>query len=225
MQTDNTTPMMAKEYDMEIEKTIPFYSEYYRQTVDLVQSLPIKEGKWLDAGCGTGQFISIARRYFDNFEFVLCDPSEAMVDESKKKLNGAGNIKDIVRCGSHELNYINEFDIITAIQCHHYMQYEDRLKAIQNCRDALKGKGVFIFFENFAPNCEYAKRTVLDRWGRYQKDRGKSDKEVADHIGRYGKNYFPITLDEHYKLLRDTGFRHMEIFWLSYMQVGMYAVK
>jgi tRNA (cmo5U34)-methyltransferase len=105
------------------------------------------------------------------------------------------------------------------------MRDADRLQAIQNCHDALKAGGVFIFFENFAPDSEYARKTVLDRWGRYQKDHGKSDAEVADHIGRYGKNYFPITLAEHHHLLRDTGFRHMEIFWLSYMQVGMYAVK
>jgi len=225
MQTDNTTPMMAKEYDMKIEQTIPFYSEYYRQTIDLVNSLPIKKGKWLDAGCGTGEFVSIALRNFNDFEFVLCDPSEAMVEEAKKKLHGANAVNDIVRCGSHEMTYTNAFDIITAIQCHHYMQYEDRLQATKNCYDALKDDGVFVFFENFAPNSEYTRKIALDRWGRYQKDHGKSDEEVAEHIRRYGKNYFPITLDGHYKLLRDTGYHCMEIFWLSYMQVGIYAVK
>ena len=225
MQSDNTTPMTAKEYDLKIEKTIPFYSEYYRQTIDLVQSLPITEGKWLDAGCGTGEFVSIALRTFHGFEFVLYDPSGAMVEEAKKKLQESPRVKNILLCGSHEMTFKNAFDIITATQCHHYMQYEDRLKATQRCYDALNNDGVFIFFENFAPNCEYTRKTALDRWGRYQKVHGKSDEEVADHIRRYGKNYFPVTLDEHYKLLRDTGYRCMEIFWLSYMQVGIYAVK
>jgi len=217
--------MMAKEYDLNVEKTVPFYSEYYRQTIDLVKSLPAKGGKWLDTGCGTGEFVSRVLRVFNTFEFILCDPSEAMVKESTKKLGREIHVKDIICCGSQQIHFQNEFDIITAIQCHHYLRHDDRVAATKNCCDALKNGGVFIFFENFAPNCEYARKIVLDRWRRYQKDHGRSDEEVADHISRYGKNYFPLTIDEHYTLLRNTGFSCMEIFWLSYMQVGLYAVK
>ena len=217
--------MRAKEYDLNVERTVPFYSEYYRQTIDLVQSLPAKGGKWLDTGCGTGAFVSLALKTFHTFEFVLCDPSEAMIEESKRKLHGANGVADIILCGSHHMRFQREFDIITAIQCHHYMRHDDRIAATKNCLDALKDDGVFIFFENFAPHDEYAKKTVLDRWGRYQKAHGKSDEEVADHISRYGKNYFPLTIEEHYALLRDTGFSHWGIFWLSYMQAGLYAVK
>ena len=44
---DNTTPMRAKEYDAKIENTIPFYSEFYRQTIDLVKARRLEQGKWL----------------------------------------------------------------------------------------------------------------------------------------------------------------------------------
>lgn len=40
---DNTTPMRAKEYDAKIENTIPFYSEFYRQTIG--KSAPFGAGK------------------------------------------------------------------------------------------------------------------------------------------------------------------------------------
>lgn len=46
-QMDNTTPMRAKEYDAKIENTIPFYSEFYRQTIDLVKALRLEQGKCL----------------------------------------------------------------------------------------------------------------------------------------------------------------------------------
>lgn len=222
---DNTTPMRAKEYDAKIENTIPFYSEFYRQTIDLVKALRLERGKWLDAGCGTGALVDMAINEFPEFQYVLCDPSEAMIEQAKVKLASKKNVLDFCACGSQHLAYTGEFDIITAVQSHHYMQYEDRAAATQKCYNALKQDGIFILFENFAPGSARSKAIVMDRWGRYQKARGKTDDEVAQHQQRYGTNYFPITLEEHFRLLSKTGYRIIEIFWLSYMQAGIYAIK
>lgn len=222
---NNTTPLSATEYDANIENTIPFYYEFYRQTIDLIKSFKIHEGKWLDTGCGTGTLVSEALKAFECFQFVLCDPSEAMIMQSKLKLSQNNKIIDFHICGSQEMQFINEFNIITAIQSHHYMKHNERVTAIKNCYEALKTNGAFIFFENFAPNSIQSKRIVMDRWGYYQKTHGKSEAEVISHQQRYGKSYFPILLTQHFKLLSDAGFKTVDLFWLSYMQVGIYAIK
>ncbi len=59
----------------------------------------------------------------------------------------------------------------------------------------------------------------------FQLEQGRPPSVVDDHAKRFGKEYFPITLDEHYELLRRTGFRNVSLFWLSYMQAGFYAIK
>lgn len=33
---DNSTPMLAKDYDLGINKTVPFYNEFYDQTLDVI---------------------------------------------------------------------------------------------------------------------------------------------------------------------------------------------
>ncbi|MGD0231966.1 MAG: hypothetical protein ABSC19_16690 [Syntrophorhabdales bacterium] len=48
---------------------------------------------------------------------------------------------------------------------------------------------------------------------------------MDEHRSRFGKSYFPITIAEHLELLRATGFSTVEIFWLSHMQAGFYAIK
>lgn len=222
---DNSTPMFAREYDKKIEKTIPFYSEFYKQSIDLIKSLPFKEGKWLDTGCGTGEFILKAIEEFNNFQFVLCDPSSVMISEARNKLNNKRQVLNFYIKGSQHLNFLEEFNIITALQSHHYMQYEDRIIALQNCFNALRENGALIIIENYAPGCEYSKNNVMDRWGRYQRENGKSNIEVEKHLKRYGEKYFPITLSDHAKVLKSSGFKIVEIFWLSYMQVGIYAIK
>jgi len=223
----NTTPICVEEYDLEIIKTIPFYSEFYSQIIDLIKTLGFRNATWLDTGCGTGTMISkiISLNDFDKFQFVLCDPSEEMMDIAKKSLAGNKQILDFCIFGSQELNHKDSFNIITSILSHHYMKYDDRVIAVKKCYDALKENGVYIFFENFAPNCEQGKIIVMDRWSRYQSQHGKSDSDVKTHLARYGKNYFPITISEHFNILKKCGFQVIEIFWLSYMQAGIYAIK
>lgn len=221
----NTTPMKAEEYDMEIEQTIPYYSHFHEQSMNLIESFGFYSGKWLDTGCGTGAFVEKASKKFNNFEFTLYDPSEEMIIQAQKRLNGNRQVKDFKVLGSEKINNKNEFDIITAIQCHHYLHEDERLVAIQKCYEALKVGGVLITFENFAPNSEEGKEIALRRWGKYQNENGKTQDEVSNHLSRYGKNYFPIRIDEQFKVLKDCGFRNIELFWLSYMQMGIYGVK
>ena len=53
-QNDNTTPMSAAEYDENINRTIPYYNEFYVQTFDVVTQCGYSQLDWLDLGCGTG---------------------------------------------------------------------------------------------------------------------------------------------------------------------------
>jgi len=221
----NTTPMSAEEYDSGIEKTIPYYSHFYEQTVNLIEAFNYDKARWLDTGCGTGALVTIASKKFGDFEFILCDPSEEMIHHAQKRLFGNDQVKDFRVCGSEQINDKNEFDVITAIQCHHYLHEVERITAIQRCYEALKVNGVFISFENFAPNDEEGKKIALKRWGNYQIDNGKTRDEVNDHLSRYGKNYFPITIKEQFNILKNCGFRTIELFWCSYMQMGIYGVK
>jgi len=60
---------------------------------------------------------------------------------------------------------------------------------------------------------------------RFQMERGKSAGATASHIKRFGVEYFPVTVEEHISLLRETGFKIVELLWFSYLQAGFYAIK
>lgn len=223
MLNDNSTPMTAKDYDEKISQTIPYYSKFYRQTLDVIEQCGFDEIYWLDLGCGTGTLEEQAFQKFPAVHFVLVDPSEKMLEQAKFKLENR-SVK-FVCAMSDSVQYENCFDVVTAIQSHHYMREQKRKKATECVYHALKKGGIYINFENIVSEDEDIKAFELLRWGRYQQRHGKTAEEALEHNARCGKNYFPLTMAQHIQLLKDTGFRKVHIFWSSYMQMGIYGIK
>lgn len=223
MSSDNATPLVAKLYDKEINNTIPYYGEFYDQTLDVIEQYKSGKIKWLDLGCGTGTLEEIACQRFSDIRFTLVDPSEKMLEQAKNKLNDSSI--QFICTNSASISFQDRFDVVTAIQSHHYMHEEERRKATECVYNSLVSGGIYITFENVIPEDEELKKAELSRWGRYQQRHGKTEEEAKAHNARCGVNYFPLTVDQHIQLLKEIGFCKVHIFWYSYMQMGVYALK
>lgn len=220
---DNKSAFNSIEYDRKIKQTLPYYDDFYEQVIELVKTFHYNGIRWLDVGCGTGKMGSIAFENVDLEKFVFCDSSDEMIRIVKERFNCQR--AEFYVCDVQKLNYTNEFDVITAIQVNHYLHKDERKIALQKYYEALKDKGIFISFENFAPFTDLGKSVYLEKWKRYQMEQKKSLEECNKHIERYGKEYYPISLSEHMELMRNSGFQSVEILWLSNMQVGLWGIK
>ncbi len=228
MTNDNKTPHMALEYDEKIRATIPNYGFLHSETIDLVKTINPAPQRWLDTGCGTGNFIMSAVGHFAGTRFVLADPSPEMLEIAKRKLL---TLKDcpmeiIGPVPTQQISLPDRsLNVITAIQAHHYLDREGRRAATGNCFRMLKAGGLYVTFENIRPASEPGIRIGLQRWKNFQVLQGKSIEEAESHARRFDVEYLPITVAEHLKMLVDTGFSTVELFWFSYLQAGFYALK
>ena len=82
----NYTPHPPEDYDANISGIIPYYSAIHQEIINLVKSLPSNPKVWLDTGCGTGSLVNKAIKEFPDTKFLLVDPSEGMLDQSRQKL-------------------------------------------------------------------------------------------------------------------------------------------
>jgi tRNA (cmo5U34)-methyltransferase len=222
---DNKTSQPAQEYDAGIRKTMPFYDYFHDSAIGLVEVIKPRPGAWLDTGSGTGAFIEKAATVFPGTSFTVADPSAAMMDIAKEKLAGIASCEFLL-AGSEMLGCAdNSFDVITAFLSHHYFDAETRRKATANCFRMLKKGGVYISFETILPDTEKGKQFGVECWRRAQLRLGKNEGSVDKYLGRFGVEFLPITLNNHFELLRDTGFSTVEILWFSGMQGGFYAIK
>ncbi|MBR3464474.1 MAG: methyltransferase domain-containing protein [Clostridiales bacterium] len=220
---DNRSAYNSNVYDANIINTLPYYREYHNQIMDLVRAIGLKDISWLDTGCGTGTLCSRVLEERDDVRFTLCDPSEQMLERAKEKLQG----RDIrfLNMQSQDLTFDSEFDVVTAVQCHHYLKPDARRTAVMNCCRALKENGVFVTFENIKMTTGESDSIALKRWENFLSDHLNDPEKVAHHMNRRGVEVFPITIEEHIKLLRECGFESVDVLWTSYLQAGFWAIK
>ncbi len=223
---DNKTSQPAQEYDVNIEKTMPYYRCFHTETLALVeQVLEGEPGAWLDTGCGTGILVDRARAVFPDTRFVLADPSAPMLDIAREKIAASG-ICEYLQAATEALECpAGQFDVITAVLAHHYLDAASRRTATANCFRMLNHGGVYVTFESIRPATGQGLAIGLARWKASQIHNGKSEESAEKHLSRYGVEFFPITIDDHIALLRDVGFSVVELLWASNMQAGFYAIK
>lgn len=220
---NNASAYNANDYDSRVCSVIPYYREFHAQIISLVRALGLERIKWLDTGCGTGNLAEKVLRELGAAELTLCDPSEGMLAESAQKLDGCG--VQFVHAPTQELQFANEFDIVTAVQAHHYLDAETRAEATRRCWNALRPGGIYITFENIKMSSETSDMAARKRYARFLRENGKTEEETAAHLARFGSEVFPITAEQHLNLLRDCGFTSADILWTSYVQAGFWAIK
>lgn len=218
----SSRPYAPAEFDQYILSTLPYVREFYLQTLSMIHQYGKTEGKLLDLGCGTGMLEKLLREDFPGLSLEGIDPSEEMLIVAKQK-----QIPNVVfrQATSQEIHAEDEYDIITAIEVHHFLQPDERKAVVSNVFRALKEGGIYIAFENVLPEDSDLKEQELNRWKNFQIAAGKTEEEAELHKKRCGIFYFPVTVEDHIRLLKETGFRHVYVFWRSHMQMGIMGIK
>lgn len=224
---DNATPHLADVYDGQILRTMPNYQFFHEETVRLIKNYKPSPKTWLDTGCGTGTLVRECLQLFPETRFFLADPAEPMLAIAREKLAGQDRVTFLPPASTQALAEEKALqpEVITAIQCHHYLSRQERQRAAQACYDLLAPGGVFVTFENSRPFTDTGIALGEKYWGDFQRANGKAEEEVRQHLDRFDKEYFPITVEEHLQLYRAAGFSVVELLWYSCMQAGFYCIK
>jgi tRNA (cmo5U34)-methyltransferase len=224
MSSDNKSAHQSSKYDPEVVKTIPYYTAFHEEAINLIRAINPNPVNWLDTGCGTGTFAVKVCNQFQLSELVLADPSTVMLEIAKSKL--VNKCASFINSDTLSLNpENNHFQVITAIQCHHYLQQADREKTTKRCFDLLQKGGIFVTFENTRPLTDDSTALIKKYWSQFQMEQGRTFEEAIKHLDRFDTEYFPITIGQHIDLYSRVGFKIVDIFWKSYMQAGFFCIK
>jgi tRNA (cmo5U34)-methyltransferase len=220
---DNTTPHAAADYEREIIRTVPFHTEILSQAIDAALLACPLPRRWLDTGCGPGKLAELARARC-TAQFTFADPSQEMLAIARTRHTDVPSER-FIAAPSEELPDTAPFDVITAVQCHHYLDKGARERAVTRCFERLATGGVFVVFENVRAETDRGQVIARAHWAAWLRTQGQDEERARALLAREGTKYFPIRVSEHLELLTRTGFFVVELIWRSYAQAGFLSVK
>jgi tRNA (cmo5U34)-methyltransferase len=219
---DNASAHDSASYETEVARTIPFHAELLRQAVDVALAAVPQPSRWLDTGCGPGRLVAEARVLAPDTAFFLADPSEAMLVLARQ--HNADLPEDrFLLAPSEGLPDVEPFEVVTAVQCHHYGDAAARARAVARCRSLLLPGGALVVFENVRAETERGHELQRRRWAAWQRAAGRDQAAVDAQLAREGTKFFPIRVSEHVALLQRQGFESVEVVWRAYGQAGIVA--
>jgi tRNA (cmo5U34)-methyltransferase len=117
-------------------------------------------------------------------------------------------------------------NVITAVQCHQYLSRGERARAVKACFDLLAPGGDVRTYENIRPLTNEGTTIGRRNWQRFLEEKREVTRggRGPPPPGSTPKT-FPTRWREHIDLLRQTGFRTVELLWYSYMQAGFYCLR
>ena len=221
---DNATAHASDDYAHEVRKTIPFHARIIDLAIEVGFAAVPSATRWLDTGCGPGSLVAEARRFAPEVAFFLADPSPAMLDLAREK-NPEIPAENFLASPSDALPDVAPFDVITAVQSHHYYADEGgRERALRRCLALLKPGGALVVFENVRAETDLGHALQRRRWAAFQHSQGRDAETVEAHLAREDVKFFPIRASEHLALLKKVGFPIVETIWRAYSQVGFLAI-
>lgn len=238
---DNVVPGDKWEFDAEVadcfsdmlSRSIPQYEVMRETSAQLVASIVNKRRDFtiLDIGCSDGLMIQKMLTQFagDAGRFIGVDVSEPMLEKARQRfeiVNSASSNRVVVNNCDLRYNFpTNNYDAITSILSVQFIPIEYRQQIIKNVYDNLVPGGAFIFVEKVLGNTTRLNKLFVDNYYQMKEKNGYSREQIERKRLSLEGVLVPITSDWNISLLKQAGFKDIDVFWRWCNFVGYIAIK
>jgi len=201
---------VADVFDDMIDRSVPFYKENLNLSINILKNYLNNNDKVLDLGSSTGTFLINLAKLNKNLNLIGIDNSSAMIQKAKKKAKAFG--VNITFLDKDFLNY--NFGINKLISANYTIQFIrpiKREKIISKIYNSLEYNGVFLMSEKLISENKKLNKILIDEYYNYKKEKGYSEYEIAKKREALENVLIPYSELENYEMLKNAGFKHIEI--------------
>lgn len=215
----------AGQYDSIIKNLIP----YYHQMVEaLVNALPFNNAKdieVIDLGCGTGTISLAVKEAYPKAKLTCVDISEKMLRIAAGKLSDVANATFINK-NFYDFNFDKKYDVVvSSLALHHLVTEEDKLEFYQKIYACLNMGGIFINADVVLASTPGLQERYMEQWKGFMCKNVSMDEVNNKWIPTYYEEDRPVSMMDHFEMLRGAGFEVMDVVWKYYNFAVYMAVK
>ena len=201
---------VADVFDDMIDRSVPFYKENLNLSINILKHYLKNNDKVLDLGSSTGTFLINLAKFNPTLKLIGIDNSSAMIEKSQKKAKAFGvNIKFLE---DDFLNYsFQQNRLISANYTIQFIRPIKREKLISKIYNSLENNGIFLMSEKLISEDKKLNKILIDEYYEYKKERGYSEYEIATKREALENVLIPYSEMENIEMLKNVGFKHIEV--------------
>ncbi|MEO7962980.1 MAG: carboxy-S-adenosyl-L-methionine synthase CmoA, partial [Gemmatimonadaceae bacterium] len=218
----------AKVFDDMVGRSVPFYDEIQRMSVELAGDFAISGSNLYDIGCSTGTTLLQLEDVVDpSVRFVGIDNSAEMLDTARAKLDAYPTKRDrrLVCKDIHEQLEIEDASVVIMTLTLQFVRPLHRERIVQQIADGLRPQGALILVEKLTESDTLFNRLFIKYYYDLKRRRGYSDLEISQKREALENVLIPYRLEENEELLRKCGFSRVNVWFRWYNFCGIIAVK
>jgi tRNA (cmo5U34)-methyltransferase len=219
---------VASVFDDMLDRSVPFYREIQRMTVEMAADFASEGTNIYDLGCSTGTtLLNLGQNIHRKVKFIGIDYSEDMLARCKQKLaeHHFSRGHELICADLNQGVHIENASVVVMVLTLQFIRPLNRDKLIGSILRGLNGNGCLILVEKVLGEDSVFNRLFIKYYYDFKKRNGYSELEIAQKREALENVLIPYKLLENRELLIREGFRYCDVFFKWYNFCGMVAVK
>ncbi|MEY4740057.1 MAG: carboxy-S-adenosyl-L-methionine synthase CmoA [Bacteroidota bacterium] len=220
---------VAGVFDDMVTRSVPYYIEMQRMMSELVADQCSENGVIYDLGCSTGAtMIMMDQTVPQHIKFVGIDDSAPMLEKCKTKLEERGMTRPYsLEVADLNSGHVAMKDASVVILCLtlQFVRPIAREKLLRSIHEQLQPGGVLIVIEKILAEETDFNRDFIKYYYDFKRRNDYSEMEISQKREALENILIPYKLSENITLLKEVGFRTVEVFFKWYNFSGFIAKK
>ncbi|WP_207895398.1 class I SAM-dependent methyltransferase [Treponema sp. J25] len=215
----------AAQYDGIIKNLIPYYHKMVEALVNTLPFDPSLEIQVIDLGCGTGTISRAVKDAYPNAKLTCVDISEKMLKVAAGKLSEVSDAI-FIKKNFYDFNFDKNYDaVVSSLALHHLETKEDKLEFYRKIYSCLNDGGIFVNADVVLASTEALQQCYMTQWKNFMLRNVPKDEVDSKWIPAYYEEDRPVSMIEHFEMLKDSGFKIMDVVWKYYNFAVYMAIK
>jgi tRNA (cmo5U34)-methyltransferase len=222
------TAKVASVFDDMVSRSVPFYMEMQRMVSELALDFSKPDTSLYDIGCSTATTLLTLDPLLDpSMKFIGLDNAPEMLEKARQKLQTTETrrIIDLEVVDLHQGISVENASVVTMLLTLQFVRPLYRERTMKAIHAGLDDQGCLLLIEKLTSEDTIFNRLFIQHYYDFKRFNGYSEIEIANKRESLENVLIPYRLEENFQLLKEAGFRSVEVFFRWYNFCGIIAVK
>jgi tRNA (cmo5U34)-methyltransferase len=217
----------ARVFEDMLDRSVPGYREIQRMIAELAGNFAVDGTNVYDLGCSTGTTLRNLDSIPQDVRLVGIDSSEAMLAKAEESFT-AKPLRHRHALVCQDLNqgvHVEGATVIVMSLTLQFVRPLHRERIVRDIRNALADDGCLILVEKVLGEDSFLNRLFIQHYHEFKQRNGYSELEIAQKREALENVLIPYRAKENLEMLRNVGFRAVDVFFRWYNFAGIVAVR